>query len=87
MIPIEFEHSNKNYTKPDSMTDEECQDLPVWEGNYQNGQHVIISCWQLSKEDIEEIQRTGVVWLHVVGYQQPPVCVEATNPFIPFDKN
>lgn len=38
----------------------------------------IVSCWRLDQEEIEEIVRTGVVWLSVWGaHTQPPVMVTA----------
>lgn len=86
-MPIDFEHANANFHKPKDMTDEQCQTLPAWRGNYPDGQSVIISCWKLSKEDIEEVLKTGVVWLHVVGGITPPVSIDTQNPFIQFDKN
>lgn len=69
------------FTKPADMTDEECMDLPVFKGTYADGLPSIISCWQLSKEDLEEIQRTGKVWLRIVGHGMPPVSVFTENPF------
>ncbi|MCY4431396.1 MAG: hypothetical protein OXC11_13525 [Rhodospirillales bacterium] len=40
-----------------------------------------ISCWQLSEEELEEVQRTGKVWLWVWG-QHPPVAVTGECPFV-----
>lgn len=38
----------------------------------------LVSCWELSPEEIDEIARTGRVWLSVWGHQtQPPVLVTA----------
>ena len=38
----------------------------------------LVSCWQLTAEELAEIQRTGVIWLSVWGRQtQPPVLVTA----------
>lgn len=38
----------------------------------------LVSCWRLSPEEIEEVNRTGMVWLSVWGDRtQPPVLVTA----------
>jgi hypothetical protein len=74
MMPTDFPQRNFVYTKPKDMTDEQCSDLPVWKGE--------VPIDDAGKEDIEEIQRTGVIWLSVTGYQQPPVSLFTENPFV-----
>lgn len=63
------------------MTDEECMSLPVHKTIDFYGYPIIISKWKLSKEDLEEVQRTGVVWLSVTGDSTPPVTLFTENPF------
>lgn len=82
MIPIDFEQSNFTFLKPEGMTEDECGDLPVRTGEDQNGFPSIISCWQLSEEDKVRVAKTGVVWLNICGQGMPPVCVQASNPFV-----
>lgn len=87
MLPTSFEGSNFVFTKPKDMTDEQCMDLPVWKGQVPvddagNTFPAIISCWKLSKEDLEEIQKTGCVWLSITGKGMPPVSVFTENPFV-----
>jgi hypothetical protein len=87
MLPTTFEGYNKVYAKPQGWTDEQCSDLPVWEGqapvdDQGNTAPTIISCWKLSKEDLEEIQRTGVIYLSICGNGMPPVSLFTENPFI-----
>lgn len=81
MLPTTFEGYNFVYTKPGSMTDEQCMDLPVFKGLDANGLPVIVSCWRFSKEDLEEIQRTGCIYLSVCGTGMPPVGLFTENPF------
>jgi hypothetical protein len=86
MLPTSFPESNFVYTKPKDWTDEQCMDLPVWKGPVPIDDAgatapTIISCWKLSKEDLEEINRTGCVWLLITGTGMPPVSVAAENPF------
>lgn len=82
MLPTSFEQSNFVFTKPADMTDEECGDLPVWKGTATDGFPVIISLWKLSKEDLEEIQKTGSIWLSITGQGMPPVSLFTENPFV-----
>jgi len=86
MLPVTFEQQNKIYTKPEGWTDEQCSDLSVWQGqtpidDHGNMSPSIISCWKLSKEDIEEIKRTGVIWLCISSDGMPPVSLFTENPF------
>lgn len=77
MEAITFPQQNVTFTKPESMTDEECGSLPAYRGEGQ-----IISCWKLSPEDLNKVQETGIIWLSIVGSQQPPVWVGPDSPFI-----
>lgn len=86
MLPTNFEQSNKCYTKPEGWTDEQCMDLNTWEGNViiddiGSTAPAIISCWKLSYEDLQEIQKTGVIWLAITGSGMPPVSLFTENPF------
>lgn len=65
------------------MTDEECLPLRVFKGNDTLGTPVIISCWQFSKEDLEEIVRTGRVFLTICSTGMPPVSLQTESPFQP----
>ena len=81
MLPTTFEGSNFTFTKPKDMTDEKCMDLPVFKGQTTDGFPVIISCWKFSKEDLEEIQKTGCIFLSITGHGMPPVSLFTENPF------
>lgn len=76
MKPVEFAEQNIIYTKPAGMSDEECSSLPVFQGEGQ-----IISCWELSDEDIEKLKSTKKIWLHIWANGQPPVAVSTDYPF------
>lgn len=82
MLPVDFPERNKVFTKPESMTDEECSDLPVWQGKTTDNFPCIISCWKFSKEDLEEIQKTGCIYLSITGNGMPPVSLFTENPFV-----
>lgn len=44
----------------------------------------IISAWRLTPDEIAEVQRTGVVWLSVMGTALPPVLV-SIKPLVEID--
>jgi hypothetical protein len=82
MLPAtQFDESNFTFTKPPGMTDEECSDLRVWRGQDTSGSPVIISKWNFSKEDLEEIQKNNCIYLTIVGNGMPPVSLQTENPF------
>lgn len=72
MKPIKFKEANKNLSKPNSMSDEECGSLWV----FSDGQQCI-SCWKLNfKQRLSALFR-GKVWLSVLsGKTQPPVWLQ-----------
>lgn len=87
MLAIDFPERNKVFTKPAGQTDEQCSDLCVWVGPVtidEAGTQVpaIISKWQFSKEDLEEIARTGHIWLSITGTGMPPVSIFTECPFL-----
>lgn len=69
--PIEFEQANKNLSRPDNMTDEECSSLRV----YTDGRECI-SCWKMTFRQRLAALFFGKIWLSILsGYTQPPVWV------------
>lgn len=81
MWPASFPESNVALSKPKDMTDEECTPLSVFRGYDTEGTPVLISCWKLTKEEMEEISKTGRVWLCIYGHGMPPVALGTTDPF------
>ena len=81
MIPASFEESNDYLNPPPGMDLENCSVLSVHRGNTLDGTTVVISCWKLTKEELEEVNRTGRVWLGVMGVTMPPVWIVAEKPF------
>jgi len=81
MKSIEFRESNRTYFKPESMTDEECSSLPV----FQNEKY-IISKWRLGLIERMRILFSGHIWLWIHGCVQPPVSLDVKSPFIEKEK-
>ena len=73
--PIPFPEANFTFTAP--AGDKECSELPVFRDQVQ-----AISKWRLTKAEIEEVVRTGTIWLGVMGQGHPPVWLSATYPFV-----
>lgn len=71
LIPVKFDMTNKTVTAPG------CEPLPVC---VCNDGHVV-SCWELSDDQIKEITETRRLWLGIRG-GQPPVWLTVDYPFI-----
>lgn len=46
-----------------------------------DGQPNVLSKWQLTPEELEEVARTGVVWFNCWGNTHPPVSISGHDPF------
>lgn len=86
MNPINFEQSNRTYVKPESMTDEQCGSLSVFVGVDTDQFPFILSKWELSDEELDQINETKAVWLNVVSTEMPPVALFVQNPFVSSEK-
>lgn len=87
MHPINFPESNK--TLKANPAEKEINDVPVQDlhvlttcditGGPVTG---VVSCWQITDEDLEQLKETRCVWLHVhAGQSSPPVLVSIDKPF------
>ena len=82
MIPaIDYPEANVTLERPKDMTDEQCHALQVWRGQAADGTPLVVSKWQLSVEDLKEINEKGVIYLGVIGYTMPPVWLVTESPF------
>lgn len=68
MKPVMTDTCNTVYTL------EGCNDLPVTKyTNVNNGEEGVESVWELSPDEIKQIQETGKVYLYIQGATVPPV--------------
>lgn len=81
MVPCSFEQSNDVLGKPVDMTDDQCDALSVLRYVDASRQPIVLSCWKLTKDEVDELNRTGRIWLYVYGQTMPPVALTAENPF------
>lgn len=78
MKAVKFKEQNTVFTKPEGWSDEECGPLPAYRGKGQ-----IVSCWELSPEEIKTLQDNGGrIWLGICSSVQPPVYLTVTSPFV-----
>lgn len=78
MKPIDFPQSTKVLQRPSTMTEKECQSLPVWNDGKQ-----CVSCWKLSFKECMKVLFHGKVWLGVLsGKSQPPVFLSGESVFM-----
>lgn len=71
MMPISFKQ--QTHVIPGG---ENHVDIPV----YREG-HRTISCWRLNKEEMDQIVKNGIIWLHVVGDTFPHMKMSGHDPF------
>ena len=77
-VPASFDESNAVLEAPANV---DCQALSVYRTEIQDGIPVIFSCWKLTAAELGEINRTGRVWLGILGVTMPPALVLGTKPF------
>ncbi|MCK5607126.1 hypothetical protein KAR91_34905 [Candidatus Pacearchaeota archaeon] len=78
MKPIEFDEQSAVLGKPASMTDKECSSLPC----FRDGVNVI-SKWELTEEELEEIKKTKCIYVNVLsGKSSPPIKPDVFTPFM-----
>lgn len=70
-----FDEGNTILDPPTGVSLEDCDVLNVCKGVLPNGIPVVISCWKITTEELEEITRTGRIWLMVWGDTMPPAAV------------
>ena len=82
-----FDEANCTLAPPPGMSEADCYSLRVWRGERRfegvGSVPVVISCFKVSAEELAEIQRTGRVWLTVLGVTMPPVLLEGVKPIGP----
>lgn len=76
-----FPESNAVLDKPRDMTYEQCEAASVFKGVSSDGHPIVVTCWKATQAELDEINRTGRVWLYVYGETMPPCAVGGENPF------
>lgn len=82
-FPTSFDESNAVLGRPDGVTDEQCGPLSIAYARQPDGIPNVVSCWKLTREELDEINRTGRVWIGVLGEGMPAIWVSGVSPFVP----
>jgi hypothetical protein len=83
-VPASFNESNLIMNNPPDMSPETCEPLCVhYQEKGDSGYPEIISCWKLTQAELDEINKTGRVWVTILGLRMPPLVVNGTSPFVP----
>ena len=81
MKPIKTNTTNAVYKL------EGCNDLPVTQYiNADNKEEGVESCWELTPDEIKQVQETGKVYLYIQGKHVPPVLL-TTESMVYFEKD
>ena len=85
MFPTAFEQSNTVLGPPEGVP-EAMESLAVCKGVNEHGP-VVLSCWKLTQRELDEINKTKRVWLHVQGESMQPVWLSGSLPKIETNKD
>lgn len=72
MKAVATKHTNSILRAPEEQKDN-VADLPITRVQFQDRTRAVESCWELSKEEIEEVMRTGRVYFVCMGDTHPPI--------------
>lgn len=57
-----------------------CDDLPVVRVQY-GDVPALVSAWELTDEEVREVQEHGRIWLSIWGDRHPPVALTTSCPY------
>ena len=83
-VGIEFPQANLvlRAPTPEDAAAGTVYDLHVHRYRDLDGQPHVLSKWQLSADELEEVKRTGVIWFSCWGQTHPPMWLSGTDPFV-----
>lgn len=84
MTPQRFPESNITFTKPEGWTEEQCNDIAGFVGNYagDENQPVVITSWRPTPEELVKLNLGEPLWLHLAGTKRMiPVLLTTDHPW------
>lgn len=79
--PCDFPESNHVFDKPVDMNRDQCEPLNVrLMVTWPSGFPCILSCWKLTQEELDEINKTGRIWISILSQGMPPVWITGIKP-------
>ena len=81
MVPCSFDGENVVLqTPPGFSSDALCATLNAFYGENDHGLPFLISCWKLTKQEVEDLTTHGRLWLVVAGNNHPPMALSTVKP-------
>lgn len=79
---VDFPEANVTLVgSPEDRSAGTVYDLRIHRYRDLDGNPHVISRWRLSPEELLEVRKTGVIWLHSWGETHPPISVDGLDPF------
>ena len=81
MRAIDFQEANTTFSKPDSMTDEQCSPLRAYVGQDEDVGPFIVTAWLPNAEDIDAILAGRPIVLTILSNSMPPVSLHTQDEY------
>ena len=62
-------------------TGEGCDPLPVVRVQFAGNTPGLVTAWELSEDEMVDVNRTGRIWITLLGMAQPPISVGTRCPY------
>lgn len=53
----------------------------MWRGPDESGRPIVLSCWKLTQEEMDEVKKTGRIWLWLWGQTMQPAAIGGKHPW------
>ena len=85
MKPVDFKGKNVTFAK----NQDDYLPLPAYVGRDTNGNTCVVSCWEMSDVELQEVMKTKRVFVIILTYGKPlqPQNLEAYSPMTFPDEN
>lgn len=74
-FPASFAESNAVLSRPEAVREGDCTPLSILRTETDGGIPCVISCFKVTQEELDEITRTGRIWISIMGHTMPPIAV------------
>ena len=79
MIACGFDEANVSLGPPDGLSEDEVHTVRAFRGVDEAGHTCVVTCWRATPEEIQQIARTGRVWMVSLSGMMP-VKLQAEKP-------
>lgn len=81
LVPTSFPEENIRLDAPSELSSEQCESLTAYQGFQEDGMPVTVTCWKFTREDLEQLHKTGRLWLVYAGHEVSPIYPTTESPF------